>query len=164
MSTSTLHLGIFYMPQIYDMGPTALLPLRRKACWGFFRPLKIRRLRPGLNPRTWVLKASTLPLDHRSRYVLISFQNRTWWFPRILNAYGSCCNWYAWTWSHAKLCENSIHLVRRCLAREIVKIKHLTFRGPCSVIYSYNKSQRDALFLNFILVRSGRNWVPTWPR
>ena len=67
MSTSTLHLGIFYMPQIYDLGPTALLPLRRKACWGFFRPLKIRRLRPGLNPRTRVLKASTLPLDHRSR-------------------------------------------------------------------------------------------------
>ena len=30
-------------------------------------PLKIRRLRPGLNPRTWVLKASTVPLDHRSR-------------------------------------------------------------------------------------------------
>jgi len=27
------HLGIFYMPQIYDMGPTALLPLQRKACW-----------------------------------------------------------------------------------------------------------------------------------
>ena len=49
------------MPQICDMGPTALLPLRRKACWGFFR-----RLRPGVNPRTWVLKGSTLPLDHRS--------------------------------------------------------------------------------------------------
>ena len=64
------HLGIFYMPQIYDMGPTALLPLQRKACWGFFfPPLKIRRLRPGLNPRTWVLKASTLPLDHRSRCI-----------------------------------------------------------------------------------------------
>jgi hypothetical protein len=31
MSTSTFHLGIFYMPQIYDMGPMALLPLRRKA-------------------------------------------------------------------------------------------------------------------------------------
>ena len=29
--------------------------------------LKIRRLRPGLNPQTWVLKSSTLPLDHRSR-------------------------------------------------------------------------------------------------
>ena len=30
-------------------------------------PWKIRRLWPGLNPRTWVPKASTLPLEHRSR-------------------------------------------------------------------------------------------------
>jgi len=30
-----------------------------------FLPLKIRRLRPGLNLRTWVPKASALPLDHR---------------------------------------------------------------------------------------------------
>jgi len=28
---------------------------------------------------------------------------------------------------------------------------HFTFRGQCIVIYSYNKSQRDALFLRFIL-------------
>jgi hypothetical protein len=34
-----------------------------------FSPWKIRRLRPGLNPRTWVPKASTLPLDHRSCYL-----------------------------------------------------------------------------------------------
>ena len=32
-----------------------------------FSPLKIRRLRPGFNLWTWVLKANTLPLDHRSR-------------------------------------------------------------------------------------------------
>ena len=32
---------------------------------------KIRRLRPGLNPRTWVPKASTLPLDHRNRFNLL---------------------------------------------------------------------------------------------
>jgi hypothetical protein len=32
-----------------------------------FSPLKIWRLWPGLNSRTWVLKASTLPLDHWSR-------------------------------------------------------------------------------------------------
>jgi hypothetical protein len=38
MPTSTLHLGIFYMLQIYDMGTTALLPLRRKARWGFSAP------------------------------------------------------------------------------------------------------------------------------
>ena len=33
-----INLGIFYMPQIYDIGPTSLLPLWKKACWGFFRP------------------------------------------------------------------------------------------------------------------------------
>jgi hypothetical protein len=36
--------------------------------WIFFA-LKIRRLRPGANPRTWVPKTSTLPLDHRSRFI-----------------------------------------------------------------------------------------------
>ena len=53
-----LHPGFFYMPQICDMGPIILLPFRRKACWGFFSALiKIQRLRPGLNPRTWVSEA-----------------------------------------------------------------------------------------------------------
>jgi hypothetical protein len=42
-----------------------------------FSPLKIRRLRPGLNPRTWVPKASTLPLDHRSRLYTITLQIMT---------------------------------------------------------------------------------------
>jgi len=32
------------------------------------------------------------------------------------------------------------------------KVLLLTFRGPCIVIYSCNESQRDALFLKFILV------------
>jgi len=30
----------------------------------------------------------------------------------------------------------------------------LTFRGLCNLIYSYNKSQQDALFLSFILERT----------
>jgi len=41
----------------------------------------------------------------------------------------------------------------------------LTFRGPCIVIYSYNKSQKDALFLNFILVKNstcfGQTYCPS---
>jgi len=37
----------------------------------FFSALKIRRLRPGANPRTWVPKAITLPPDHRSRVTRI---------------------------------------------------------------------------------------------
>jgi len=32
----------------------------------------------------------------------------------------------------------------------VIIVKNLTFRVPCIVIYSYNKSQKDALFLNFI--------------
>ena len=41
----------------------------------------------------------------------------------------------------------------RALSNE--NITYLTFRGPCSiVIYSYNRSQRDALFLKFILVKN----------
>ena len=71
-----LNLGLFNMPQIYDMGPTALLPLRRKACWGFFRPEKSWWLRLGLNPRTWVFKGSTLPLDHRSHFLCSYTNNR----------------------------------------------------------------------------------------
>ena len=45
----------------------------------FFFALK-RRFRPGLNPRTWVLKASTLSLDHRSRcfiYIYIHIHTHT---------------------------------------------------------------------------------------
>ena len=55
-----------------------------------FSLLKIRRLRPGLNPRTWVLKASTPPLDHRNRpltYVILKivykeFLGKVYWFRR----------------------------------------------------------------------------------
>jgi hypothetical protein len=32
IATSTVIVGFFYMPQSCDMGPTALIPLRRKAC------------------------------------------------------------------------------------------------------------------------------------
>ena len=41
-----VNLGIFYMPQIYDMGPMVLLPLRRK---DFFR-LKIPKASAGFEP------------------------------------------------------------------------------------------------------------------
>ena len=44
-------------------------------------------------------------------------------------------------------------------------ITNLAFRGPCTVIYSYNKSQQDALFLYFILVKNctcfGQTYCPS---
>ena len=58
------------------MGQRALLPFRRKEGRkeGLLRissPWKIWRLRPGLNPRTWVPKASTLHPDHRRRFTCV---------------------------------------------------------------------------------------------
>jgi hypothetical protein len=41
--------------------------------------------------------------------------------------------------------------LKHAALKEIINIC-LTFRGPCIVIYSYNKSQQDALFLYFILI------------
>jgi len=44
------------------------------------------------------------------------------------------------------------HPNENCLVFNVIQITktNLTFRGPCIVIYSYNESQRDALFLKFI--------------
>ena len=50
----------------------------------FYWRLKIRRLRPGLNPRTWVPKASTLPLDHQNHWVEIKL-NFTLCMTRSIN-------------------------------------------------------------------------------
>jgi hypothetical protein len=63
-------------PRILPKMPISTLHVKlRNGTDGFTSPsraedffaLKIRRLRPGANPQTWVPKASTLPLDHRSR-------------------------------------------------------------------------------------------------
>ena len=48
-------------------GTNGFASLPKEGVLRTFSPWKIRRLRPGLNPRTWVPKASMLPLHHRSR-------------------------------------------------------------------------------------------------
>ena len=52
-------------------GTNGFTSLPKEGVLRIFSPWKIRRLRPGLNPRTWVTKANTLPLDHRSRSSLL---------------------------------------------------------------------------------------------
>jgi hypothetical protein len=46
----------------YDMGPTALLTLRRMSCYRLLSPIKIHRLQPGLNLRTLGTVASTITI------------------------------------------------------------------------------------------------------
>jgi hypothetical protein len=58
--------GFFYMPLSTTWDRQLYFPSEGRRAEDFFAQ-KIRRLRLGLNPRTWVPKASTLPLDHRSR-------------------------------------------------------------------------------------------------
>jgi hypothetical protein len=43
-SISFILVGLFNMPRIYDMGPMAIISLRRKACYGFLSPLRILRV------------------------------------------------------------------------------------------------------------------------
>jgi hypothetical protein len=52
--------GFLTCRKVLRHGPTALLPLRRKACYGVLSPLKIHRHRPGLNSRTSGSVASSL--------------------------------------------------------------------------------------------------------
>jgi hypothetical protein len=77
MPTSTLNLGIFYVPQIYDMGPTALLPLRRKARWIRFEPFR--------SWCTWAFRwALCLMPSHGNPVCLLSFQkgpSDSFWVP-----------------------------------------------------------------------------------
>jgi hypothetical protein len=78
MPTSTVHLGIFYMPQILRHGTHGFTSLSKEGVLRIFPPLKIRRRRPVLNPRTWVPEASKLtprppkPLSTPDNYL---FQN-----------------------------------------------------------------------------------------
>ena len=47
-------------------GTNGFTSLPKEGVLKIFSPWKIRRLRPGLNQRSWIPKASTLPVDYRS--------------------------------------------------------------------------------------------------
>ena len=59
-----LTLGIFTCRKSTTWDRRLYFPSEGRRAEDFFA-LKIRRLRPGFNPRTWVLKTGTLHLDHR---------------------------------------------------------------------------------------------------
>ena len=48
-------------------GTIGFTSLPKEGVLMIFSPRKVRWLRPGLNPRLWVPKASTLSVDHRRR-------------------------------------------------------------------------------------------------
>jgi len=148
--------GIFYMPQICDVGPMALLPFRRKACWGFFRPEKSWRLRPGLNPRTWVLEGSTLPLDHRShpeRLLLVYYKLWTclcalchsvhlWWHKEMKEGNSFLLMWNSLSYFVTLICQilpnSGLHTGSVYLLRVIIIFTYIFFGTP-PVFQSYHR-------------------------
>jgi hypothetical protein len=77
-------------------GTNGLTSLPKEVVPRIFSPWKIRRLRPGLNPRTWVLKANTEPLDQRSR-----FGRGYLWFYLGVGFGGWGAKWTRVCWSHS---------------------------------------------------------------
>jgi hypothetical protein len=69
-STSTLIVGIFYILQSCDMGPMALLPLRRKARWGF-SPEKSDSFGQVWTRELGYQRPACQPLDHQSCLLFI---------------------------------------------------------------------------------------------
>jgi hypothetical protein len=60
MPTSTLHFRVLLHAENLRHGTHGFTSLPKEGVLNIFPPLKIRRLRPDLNSRTWVPEASTL--------------------------------------------------------------------------------------------------------
>ena len=70
-------------------GKNGFTSLLKEGVLRIFSPWKIRRLRPGSNPRTWVPKTNRLTLDHRNRFWRVRSSHS-----KIMNSqlyhYGNC--------------------------------------------------------------------------
>jgi len=69
MTTSTPFRDLLHAVKLWHGTNRFYFPSEGRCAEDFFA-LKIRWLQLGVNPRTWISKASTLPLDHQSRYCL----------------------------------------------------------------------------------------------
>ena len=73
ITTSTPIQGSFTCRKSMTWDPQLYFPSEGRRAEDLFRPEKSWRLRPGLNPQTWVLKGSTPHLDHQSRWFPVRF-------------------------------------------------------------------------------------------
>ena len=89
MTTSTPFRDLLHAANLRH-GTDGFTSLPKEGVLRIFSPLKIRRLQPDLNPRTWVLKASTLPLDHRSRFNILHCYQFIWCWWYIV----CCVEWF----------------------------------------------------------------------
>jgi hypothetical protein len=75
------------MLQIYNMGPTALLPLRRKACCGFLFALKNPTASAVFEPANLGTKTTEAArVDMFFKYLLITLVSHTDHLPQVVTA------------------------------------------------------------------------------
>ena len=120
------------------MGQTALLPFRRKACWGFFSPWKFQRLRPEFELANLGTKGqhatSRLPKPLSDMVVLLFVYVSIGRFSRILSrchqwATCSCSLYLVESWSYAGCIYNLLRnvivsFVRKLLCAVIMYTSH----------------------------------------
>jgi hypothetical protein len=88
VATSTSLLGSFTCRKFTIWDRRLYFPSEGRRAEEFFAR-KIRRFRPGLDPRTRVQKASTLPLDQRSRWYLRYIYTYIWCWGECLGLRGT---------------------------------------------------------------------------
>ena len=113
-----------------------------------FFALKIRQLRPGLNPRSWLLKASTLPLDHRSRFIYIATKIFISFVDAVSRFKILCLHFFIFV----RLCQ-SHKILMAAEGREITtrtkttsdRFYVITYRAPLALHFLYVSRQRRDL-------------------
>jgi len=91
-------------------------------------------------------------LYQKQRRHLVTSALSTW--SRVNEIVGSTANGDHKTTVRGNICKAKKTLMCHVIALFETEVTNLTFTGPCIVIYSYNKSQQDSLFINFILVKN----------
>jgi hypothetical protein len=103
MPTSTIHSRVLLHAVNLRHGTDGFTSSPKEGVLRIFSPLKIRRLRPGLNPRTWVLKANTLPLDNRNRLRHVAMTTKfygptVWNFLHVILQASRIFRWLLYIW------------------------------------------------------------------
>jgi hypothetical protein len=139
MPTSTVHFRNLLHAANLRHGTHSFTSLRKEGVMRIFPPLQTRRLRLGLNPRTWVPEASTLTprppkplvIDVTVSSNIVCSLNTLLVWPLVVSHLKSClkhmlrnktvCEWY-WTDNNtqSRHCRNMSHRILKTLPLPIV--------------------------------------------
>jgi hypothetical protein len=136
--------GFFYMPYSCEMGPTALLPLWRKADWGFFHP-KNPTASAGFEPAN--LHTRDQHANHQITEATFSTAQThiSLWIQFLLGTISCWCNGVqlinisCWTWRNAyNITPQKLYVIREGVNFGI--IRHTAATDAATRKFTYNVS------------------------